>query len=122
MQRIGYVGVDVFFFLSGIGLTYAIQKNDVFAFYVRRLKRIIPSFLIIGIIIGVLNSWGLKVFVKKITGYGFLFESIYSFLWFVPAIMILYLVFPWLYMFLNKAGDIITGIFTIIVIWLFISI
>lgn len=41
----GAIGVDVFLFLSSIGLTYSITKNpSVTAFYKRRVLRIMPTY------------------------------------------------------------------------------
>lgn len=48
---IGYMGVDIFLFLSGFGIYYALSKqDDLFEFYKRRLKRILPIFPIICIL------------------------------------------------------------------------
>ena len=33
VKRIGFCGVDIFFLLSGMGLTYAIQKTNLPRFY-----------------------------------------------------------------------------------------
>ena len=41
IKRFGYGGVDIFFLLSGMGLTYAISKSKLYVFYYRRFKRII---------------------------------------------------------------------------------
>lgn len=43
----GAIGVDVFLFLSSIGLTYSITKNpSVTAFYKRRVLRIMPTYVL----------------------------------------------------------------------------
>lgn len=42
----GFAGTDVFLFLSGFGLYYALTKNsDIMEFYKRRVKRIIPAYI-----------------------------------------------------------------------------
>lgn len=44
----GAIGVDVFLFLSAMGLTYSITKNpSVIAFYKRRVWRIMPTYWLI---------------------------------------------------------------------------
>lgn len=48
LRRMGNVGVDMFLFLSGIGLWFSWTKNpDVRHFFVRRYLRIYPAWLII---------------------------------------------------------------------------
>lgn len=37
--KYGYIGVDIFFFLSGFGLTYSYKKNNLKTFYINRLKK-----------------------------------------------------------------------------------
>lgn len=42
----GAMGVDIFLFLSGLGLFYSFRKNpDIKAFYKKRLIRIIPTYV-----------------------------------------------------------------------------
>lgn len=41
----GFIGVDIFLFLSGYGLCHSWEKNNVSTFYSRRIKRILPMFL-----------------------------------------------------------------------------
>ena len=31
--KYGYIGVDIFFFLSGFGLTYSFQKNNIWVYF-----------------------------------------------------------------------------------------
>ena len=46
---IGSIGVEIFLFLSGIGLCYSLKKdNSVKSFYKRRLLRILPAYAIGG--------------------------------------------------------------------------
>ena len=94
IKRIGFCGVDIFFFLSGIGLTYSIKKGSLALFYYKRIKRIIIPFSAIGIIRCVLENWGAVKLIRNLLGINFYTKSIYSFLWFVPAILTLYLLFP----------------------------
>ena len=44
--NIGYVGVDIFLFLSGLGLSNSYKKNSITQFYKNRIKRIYPIYLI----------------------------------------------------------------------------
>lgn len=49
--KYGYIGVDIFFFLSGFGLTYSFQKNNIKTFYKNRLKKILPCYILYGFIL-----------------------------------------------------------------------
>ena len=44
--NIGYVGVDIFLFLSGLGLARLYRRNTVPRFYKRRLRRVYPLCLV----------------------------------------------------------------------------
>ena len=46
IQKIGYGGVDIFFFLTGYGLYYSLEKNGSIRSYLgRRMRRILPAYL-----------------------------------------------------------------------------
>ena len=48
IRRMGNIGVDMFFFLSGIGLWYSWTRNaDAMNFFKKRLLRIYPAWLIL---------------------------------------------------------------------------
>ena len=99
----GFLGVDIFLLLSGMGLYYAIQKHDIKTFYKRRFIRIVPAYLIVAIVIALIDDWSLGKFVCNITGINFYTKSTFSFLWYAIAMMQLYIVFPLYYKFFNKA-------------------
>ena len=46
ISKLGYFGVDIFFLLSGIGLSYAIGKYSLKEFWLRRFKRLAYPVLI----------------------------------------------------------------------------
>ena len=121
IKAIGFCGVDIFLMLSGIGLTFAIGKGSLLSFYYRRIKRILLPFLAIAVIRWRLEHWETKYFIGNITGWRFYTENMYTFLWFVPAIITLYLLFPLYYkLFLAVKNKIF---FTVgaIEIWLLIT-
>ena len=80
INRITFFGVDIFFLLSGIGLTFAINKESLPKFYYRRIRRILLPFLAVAIIRGVLEKWDLALFLGNISGYNFYAKSMYSYL------------------------------------------
>lgn len=104
IKQFGYGGVDIFLFLSGIGLTYAIGKTKLPGFYYRRIKRLILPFLSIAFVRAYLENWPWDGLIDNITGRGFYTISIYCFLWFVPAIMTFYLFFPIYWKLFKKIG------------------
>ena len=49
VKRVSFLGVDIFFFLSGMGLVFAIKKGSLLTYYKNRFKRIIipPTVLLL---------------------------------------------------------------------------
>lgn len=121
VRRTGFCGVDIFFLLSGMGLTYSIEKSKVLKFYGKRIKRIILPFVIAGVIAAILRKWTFGLFIKNITGFNFYTSDIYSFLWFVPAIVTFYLLFPLYYKLFSLSKNKILFTMGVIAVWLFLS-
>lgn len=121
IKIIGYCGVDIFLLLSGIGLTFAIKKGSILRFYYRRLRRIILPFLVVSVFLWRVFGWSTLEFIKHISGYNFYFVKADGTMWFVFAIVALYLFFPLYYKLFSKASNklLFTGI--AIAIWLVIS-
>ena len=119
--RIGFSGVDIFFFLSGIGLVYSIRNKSLGEFYYRRLKRIIFPFVFVGVLHIIFNGWTVGKFVKAVSCYSFFFENIYTFLWFIPAIITLYMVFPFYNRLLQKSKNPVVFTCIVLEIWLIFS-
>ncbi len=102
LRRCGNIGVDMFLFLSGIGLWYAWTKQpSVTHFYRRRLLRLFPAWLVVS------SAYYLQrfdfeagdyldLFLDITVNWGFWLHDELTF-WYVPAIMMLYLWAP-LYM------------------------
>ena len=112
LRYIGYIGVDIFFFLSA----YSLAKNEIdnyLNFIFKRFKKIYLKFIIFGVIAFFFNKWSFLKLLKIIFGIEFLTKGGGSFLWFIPAIMIIYVFLP-LYKKLDNKYKIITPIITII--------
>ena len=93
----GYGGVDIFIFLSGYGLYYSSLKSlKIGAFYKKRAERILPIYLFSILLWGGLKGESLKTVFLEMTTLGFIlpFLQIPTFDWYIPAIIILYLIFP----------------------------
>lgn len=101
------IGVDVFLFLSGFGLYYSYHKTpDLLGFYKKRLLRLLPSyFLIIAGWFAVSTALGIETpgsFLPKYSLISF-FTNGEAAIWFIAAILLLYLVFPLLYHAIQRA-------------------
>ena len=96
--RIGGTGVDVFLFLSGIGLFYAMgKKPGLLSFYGKRLKRILIPYLIIGTV-----YWWLRHYIflhtperfwEDLSLVSFFTRGVVTF-WYIVLILCLYLAAP----------------------------
>ena len=100
IKEAGYGGVDIFFFLSGLGLAYGwIHKRQRLGhFYKRRFLRIIPTYWMIVFVYFIFfemkgSPWDAIYLFKMLTGVGTLVYGA-NFYWFVPAIVICYIFFP----------------------------
>lgn len=115
----GYMGVAVFIFLSAIGLSYSMEKNgNILAFYKRRMFRIFPTYWLImtGVytFVAVLTSAGIMPSdyyryphtvleaIQSYTTIGFWIEGGLYYLWYIPAIIVLYLFFPFVYIIYSR--------------------
>jgi peptidoglycan/LPS O-acetylase OafA/YrhL len=117
-HRIFFFGVDIFLLLSGIGLTFAIRKESLLRFYCRRLRRVLPPFLTVAVIRCCTEKWDAPSFFGNISGFNFYAKSIYSFLWFVPAIITLYLLFPLYDKLFEKANNKVLFTGGVLMVWL----
>lgn len=120
IKTIGFCGVDIFLMLSGIGLNYSIKKKSIPGFYYNRIKRVFLPFLIIGIYRCVTEKWPMEMFWKNVLSINFYTTYMYSFLWFVTAIMSLYLVFPLYHLIFKKNPGTVTVI--TLMLWLLLSV
>lgn len=116
VKRMGFVGVDIFLLLSGMGLIRSFDKHGLKVYYMRRFKRITPPFLIVGVLRMLFEKWTLKEILVRMTGIDLLLTDIQVFLWFVPMIAVMYIVFPLYYSLFKKAKMIV--FFSSLGLWL----
>lgn len=91
--------VEMFMFISGFGIYQSLRKNrDAFTFYGRRLGRLLPSYLPVMIAWCGVNLIAGKMRVGEavgnLTAMGWWFQTEHQFNWYVPAILVLYLLSP----------------------------
>ena len=97
-HRIGYWGVEIFLFLSGMGMVNALQRYTLSHAYKRRFHRILPSCMVIGT--GKYLSFLLIGAPLALTGEKLHMGwwSVFSFdLWFIYAILAYYILTPILF-------------------------
>lgn len=117
----GFCGVDIFFFLSGMGLIHSMEKHSVLTFYQRRMSRVLIPYTLTAVAMMIGQGWSLELFFKNLVGYNFWTKDIYSFLWFVPAILTLYLLFPLYYRAFQKAPSKFQLTAAVLILWLFLT-
>lgn len=103
LRRLGNVGVDIFLFLSGVGLWYSWSKTPSLRhFYRRRLLRIVPTWLVCATAFYLPDYLGARRYSTSLLdllgditiNWDFWLHDELTF-WYVPAIMLLYLLAPW---------------------------
>ena len=108
LHTLGFCGVDMFLFVSGFGLAHSLAKNPVNSvgdygrFVKKRLARLLPAFVMIATLIGYVDGWTVKQYLGRVTGLRQFFVNVYDFLWYVPCVMLFYLVTPFILKILNK--------------------
>ena len=103
LKRMGNMGVDIFFFLSGIGLWFAWTKRpELLHFYRRRLLRILPAWLLASTAFYLPDYLGPRRFSSSLpdligditVNWDFWIHDELTF-WYIPATLMLYLWAPW---------------------------
>lgn len=99
---VGSIGVEIFLFLSGMGLYYSYHKNpDLKRFYLRRMHRILVPYFLIAVpfwyIKDIILTHGTGMdFLKDLSFYTFFSRGVMS-IWFIGLLIALYLTFPIMY-------------------------
>lgn len=106
--RIGYIGVDIFILLSGFGLCYSYNKNDLQSFYRKRFLRIYPLYFVSALFHTSFNVIVLKN--KESIWDGFCDLTTLSYYrlgghhveWYLSALFLFYALFPLFYYVVKK--------------------
>lgn len=124
VKKTGNFGVDIFLFLSGIGLYFSISKNNLKTFYKNRFIRILPEFILTTVIYNMITKTmtAVEVF-ETIFFVAFFIKGILD-IWFMPFIMVMYLIFPLIYKIIKKydLAGLLSLLFVVVVFNLLYSI
>ena len=101
----GRLGVEIFLFLSPIGLYFHMSKdNRIIPFYKRRVSRIIPSVLLVGVIwFAYYETMSFSDYLQSVTGISFFTQGDRT-IWFFILIIFMYLIYPFLYYLQDRFG------------------
>mgnify|MGYP000273139614 FL=1 len=106
IHRIGFYGVDIFLFLSGLGVYYSLTKRpNVLGFYKARLVRILPAYIIVvcaSYCLLRLDRASALDFFYYISGIGYWTRHA-RFDWYIPTQLAFYLITP-LFLFFYKSS------------------
>lgn len=101
IKATGYCGVDVFLFLSGIGLYYSMEKDPFPAhFYKKRALRVLLPYAIVAVVYeGGRCLLGDSTPLEALANVTFVsyWTRGYATYWFIAAVLIFYLAYPFLY-------------------------
>lgn len=93
LQKTAFVGVDIFFLLSGWSLGSR-EIEDVKAFLKGRFQSVYVKFFLLSLLAYFVGGWTNEKFLSTVTGVSFFQKGGGSFLWFVPAVLLVYLFAP----------------------------
>ena len=118
IKQISYIGVDIFFFLSGYSL-YCSDTENYFQFIGNRFGNVYSKFILFALIAAWVNKWNMGYVLKVISGIDLIQNGGKAFLWFLPAIMLFYLIVPLYKKFDAKNRTI--AVSTLGIVWIIIA-
>lgn len=107
---VGSCGVDVFLFLSGLGLYYSFKKNsDIKAFYSKRFTRILIPYFLVAIPAWIVNDMvisdlGFKQVFKDVLFISF-FQNGTIWFWYILMMLVCYIIFPFIFDYIDSPGS-----------------
>ena len=100
----GEFGVDIFLFLSVIGLSYSFERNSIYDFYIHRIKRLFPMYLFFLALSSVFFKSEEDIVIEwlfQIIGASNFVGNPFN-EWYIPALILIYALFPMLYCGITK--------------------
>lgn len=116
--RYGFYGVEIFLFLSGLGMVFSIEKHTVGGFYHNRFGKLLLPYAAVAVVRAVVERWTAKEAAMLLSGYAFIFKNAYSFLWYVQTIAVYYLLFPLYYAGMRRSRRPIAYTLAALGVWL----
>ena len=93
IKFICFVGVDIFFLVSAFSIAKSDTEN--YKEYIKkRFSKIYLKYIFFAIIASIVFGWGITRLIKVVLGIELFTKGGGSFLWFAPAILIVYLLLP----------------------------
>ena len=119
IKRLGYSGVDIFMFVSGLGCAVSLsKKRDMVGFMKRRIIRLYPHYMPILIVFLLIyypnvsiTEWLRNIF-GNITGFSFWSMTGNQFNWYILAILLFYIFTPLFFETINKYDN--KGLFVLL--------
>ncbi len=106
--KYGYIGVDIFLFFSGFGLSFSFCKNSLMQFYRNRITRIIPLYWAWALIQLIVISYSNNILPTFIDIFGLFSTLSYYGIgsirsnWYLSAAICLYSLFPVIFLMVKK--------------------
>ena len=106
-RYVGSIGVEIFLFLSGMGLYYSFSRDPrIGMFYKKRIIRIIPAYLIVAVLFWSIKDFHIQhlpvtSFFRDVSFISF-FSGVYT-LWYIGFILTMYLFFPIFYIVIYRS-------------------
>lgn len=122
LKNIGFCGVDIFLFLTGIGLFASISRNSIKQYYINRLRRIGFIYIISSAIPAIVLGWSALKYVRVISLWESFSVNLYCALWFYTLIIPIYLLFPAYYYLFNKASNKLLFSILLLILWVGVGI
>ena len=101
----GYIGVDIFFFMAGY-MAYFSKTDDYFQYIKRKFLNVYPIFIFSCIIFTIMGKFSITKALFTILGIDFIINGGGSLLWFIPGIMVFYLVIPFYLKLVRKVNNV----------------
>lgn len=111
--RCAYIGVDIFFLVSAYSL--ADKKLEFKTFILNRFKNIYLKFVLFALIAALYKSWSINKLIRVILLIELVNMGGGSFLWFLPAIMFFYILYPLFINWDNKYKGLIVLLITLLI-------
>lgn len=96
---LGYIGVEVFLFVSGFGIVYSLRKNSLRQYYKNRAIRLLPACILFGLCKIALS------YIPTMPPTQNLILDLFSLShWYIYAIVVYYLIAPIICKMIGKCG------------------